>query len=245
MSAPNLLRNALAAGLCLSSALIGSAALAGETAPSSPTAFKALRHLGERCLKISIPGVPCPGLQPSRPRPVPRPRPSGSDLGKFSSLLISGSLGRLLPLETGAQRFLIDPRWDQGKKVTPGSIEVRVGQTLLSDCNGLAFAGSFKPVSSVRSERYQFWSFQSGGLISTLRACPDATRHERLVWMSGKPAEIPWSGRATVIDLPEGWTLQWRRQGGGSPGPWINIRSLQSPLSSSGAPSEQPLQGSI
>jgi len=213
MSAPNLLRDVLAAGLCLSSALIGSAALAGETAPSSPTAFKALRQLGERCLKIYIPGVPCPGLQPSRPRPVPRP--SVSDLGKFSSLLISGSLGRLLPLETGAQRFLIDPRRDQGKKVTPGSIEVRVGQTLLSDCNGLAFAGSFKPVSSVRSERYQFWSFQSGGLISTLRACPDATRHERLVWMSGKPAEIPWSGRATVIDLPEGWTLQWRCTGEG------------------------------
>ncbi|UPM50335.1 ecotin family protein [Synechococcus sp. A10-1-5-1] len=237
MSAPNLLRNALAACLCLSSALLGSAALAGETAPSSPTLFKALGQLGQRCLRIDIPGFPCPGVGSSWPRPVPRPHPSGSDLGKFASLLISGSLDRLLPLETGAQRFLIDPRWDQGKKVALGSIEVRVGQTLLSDCNGLAFAGAFKPVSSVRSERYQFWSFQSGGLISTLRACPDATRYERLVWMSGKPAQIPWSGRATVIDLPEGWTLQWRRQGGSSPGPWINIRSLQTRLSSSGAAS--------
>ena len=209
MSATYVLRNALAAGLCLSSALLCSAAKAVETAP------------------------------------FPRPRPSGSDLGKFASLLISGSLDRLHPLEKGQQRFLIDPRWHEGKKVAPGSIEVRVGQTVLSDCNGVAFAGSFKAVSFVRSERYQFWSFESGGLMSTLKLCPDSARHERLVWMSGKPAQIPWRGRATVIDLPEGSTLQWRRQGGGSPGPWINARSLQSHLSSSGAASPQLLQGSI
>ena len=245
MSATYVLRNALAAGLCLSSALLCSAALAVETAPSSPTPFNAAGQLGQRCLRIYIPGVPCPGSGSSRPRPFPRPRPSVSDLGKFSSLLISGSLDRLLPLQTGQQRFLIDPRWHEGKKVAPGSIEVRVGQTVLSDCNGVAFAGSFKAVSSVRSERYQFWSFESGGLMSTLKLCPDSARHERLVWMSGKPAQIPWRGRAKVIDLPEGWTLQWRRQGGGSPGPWINAHSLQSRLSSSGAPSLQPLQDSI
>jgi hypothetical protein len=81
--------------------------------------------------------------------------------------------------------------------------------------------------------------------MSTLKLCPDSARHERLVWMSGKPAQIPWRGRAKVIDLPEGWTLQWRRQEGGSPGPWINARSLQSRLSSSGAASPQLLQGSI
>ena len=75
MSAKYVLRSALAAGLCLSSALLGSAAFAGETAP------------------------------------FPRPRPSVSDLGKFSSLLISGSLDRLHPLGKGQQRFLIDPRW--------------------------------------------------------------------------------------------------------------------------------------
>ena len=210
MSAPHVLRNALAAGLCLSSVLLGSAALAVEAAPSPAPSFSA-----------------------------------AGQLGTFASLLISGSLDRLHPLEKGQQRFLIDPRWDQGRKIAPGQIEVRVGQTVLSDCNGVAFAGSFKPVSSVLSERYQFWSFESGGLMSTLKLCPDSARHERLVWMSGKPAQIPWSGRATVIDLPEGWTLQWRRQGGGSPGPWINVRSLQSRLSSSGAASPQPLQGSI
>ena len=209
MSATYVLRNALAAGLCLSSALLCSATKAVETAP------------------------------------FPRPLPSGSDLGKLASLLISSSLDRLHPLEKGQQRFLIDPRWDEGKKVAPGSIEVRVGQTVLSDCNGVAFAGSFKAVSSVRSERYQFWSFESGGLMSTLKLCPDSARHARLVWMSRKPAQIPWRDRATVIDLPEGSTLQWRRQGGGSPGPWINARSLQSRLSSSGAPSPRPLQGSI
>ena len=96
---------------------------------------------------------------------------------------------------------------------------MRVAQTVLSDCNGVAFAGSFTPVSSVRSDRYQFWSVESGGLMSTLKLCPDSARHERLVWMSGKPAQIPWRGCATVIDLPEGSTLQWRRQGGAALGP--------------------------
>ena len=210
MSVPYVLCNALAAGLCLSSALLGSAAKAVETAPSPAPSFSA-----------------------------------AGQLATFASLLISGSLDRLHPLGNGQQRFLIDPRWHEGKKVAPGSIEVRVGQTVLSDCNGVAFDGSFKPVNSVRSERYQFWSFESGGLMSTLKLCPDSARHERLVWMSGKPAQIPWRGRVTVIDLPAGSTLQWRRQGGGSPGPWINARSLQSRLSSSGAASPRPLQGSI
>ena len=220
MATSNVLRGALASGLGLMSVLIAASVQAVEKAPVA-------------CLKIYIPGVPCPGLGSSRPRPRPD--------GQFASLFISSQLNTLLPLKEGEQRFLMDPRWEQGKLVAPGVIEVRVGQTVLTDCNGMAFSGSFKPLSSVQSERYQFWRFKSGGLMTTVMACPDSTRHERLVWMSGKPGQIPWSGRATVIDLPEGRTLQWRRIGGS----WINARPLPARLSSSGAPSEQPLPGSL
>ena len=237
MATSNVLRGALASGLGLMSVLIAASVQAVETAPVAAPVFSGADLQGLRCLKMYIPGVPCPGPGSSQPRP----RPTGLEMAQFASQFLSGRLNSLLPLKEGEQRFLMDPRWEQGKRVAPGVIEVRVAQTVLADCNGMAFSGSFKPLNSVQSERYQFWRFKSGGLMTTLIACPESTRHERLVWMSGKPGRIPWSGRATVIDLPEGWTLQWRRIGGA----WINARPLPARLSSSGAPSEQPLPGSL
>ena len=215
MATSNVLRGALASGLGLMSVLIAASVQAVETAPVAAPVFSGADLQGLRCLKMYIPGVPCPGPGSSQPRPRPD--------GQFASLFISSQLNTLLPLKEGEQRFLMDPRWEQGKRVASGVIEVRVGQTVLTDCNGMAFSGSFKPLNSVQSERYQFWRFKSGGLMTTLIACPESTRHERLVWMSGKPGQIPWSGRATVIDLPEGWTLQWRRPGEGS---WTTAKPL-------------------
>ena len=81
--------------------VLGWGAKAVETAPSPAPSFSAAGQLGERCLRIYIPGVPCPGSGSIRPRPLPLPRPRVSERGRFASLLISGSLDRLLPLETG------------------------------------------------------------------------------------------------------------------------------------------------
>ena len=208
----------IARRLCLGASALIATGLFSVSIPSAAIAnepFSANSSVdARRCLKIKIPGVPCPTVNGER---------SDRDL---AGLLLRFHLNKLLPQKVGHERYVINPGLRDGQQFPPTDVEVRVGMKVRSDCNHIALRGALKPFTEVKSDRYQFWSLQgpnAGELISTVMWCADRTTVERQVWLSGPPVVAVWRGQFTVVDLPEGWTLQWRRPGEGS---WTTAKPL-------------------
>jgi serine protease inhibitor ecotin len=139
-------------------------------------------------------------------------------------------LEQQLPLKPGEQRFVIGShRMNTLNQSYPG-IEVRVGRTVKTDCNGVQLFGQLQPVEGIQAPNARFWRLQgphAGDMASTLMLCPQQTRVERQVWLGRSPVLIPGTGQATVVDLPRGWTLQWRPQGAMPDQPWLSAQPLQ------------------
>lgn len=131
-------------------------------------------------------------------------------------------LNKLLPLPAEQQRYLIQSGIQPGF-VPPGLLELRAGITVFDSCNVFGSDGRLKPDARVQSRGYQFWSVQlaSGhakGLrgvtfFQSLKLCPDQPKMERNVWLPESPVVASQQGKSLVVDLPEGWTLQWRSAG--------------------------------
>ena len=186
-------RTVLTGGLML----LALSAIAGASASSKELAFDFSPN--PNCTK-SIPSNCDVGLGPSRPQ-----------------LLVE----LLTPLAKGEERFLIP-----ASAGYPGrGIEVRVGRTVMSDCNVVQLAGVLQPVAGRESKHVRFWRLQgkhAGDMMSTLMLCPNRERVERQLWLPGGPIAMASSGQATVVDLPSGWTLQWRTQMVSSSNPEVN-----------------------
>ena len=153
-----------------------------------------------------------PGCGPGQPE---RPRLGLPLEPKGLLKLISN---RELPQRATDNRFLISTEWINGRRVPPASIEVRVSQELLVDCNIHQLQGSLEPATPSSNHRghYSFWRVsERRGAITTMMACPpnEPQRRLRVYLNQGQPTVIAWNGRTTVVDLPKGWALEWRRAG--------------------------------
>jgi len=142
-----------------------------------------------------------------KPRVSPLPQGSG-----LAQVLLPQQIQRLeqeLPLAKGEERFVIPASAGSAA----GGIELRVGRTVKTDCNKVQLAGVLQPVAARESEHYRFFRLQgkhAGGMMSTLMFCPKQELVERQVWLPGGHLSLASTGQATVVDLPSGWTLQWR-----------------------------------
>lgn len=139
-------------------------------------------------------------------------------------------LEQQLPLKPGEQRFVIDPSTMTDVSKGFQALEVRVGRTVKTDCNGVQLFGQLQPVEGIKVPNTRFWRVQgphAGKVASTLMLCPQQTVVERQVWLGRSPVLIPATGQATVVDLPSGWTLQWRPQGAMPDQPWFSVQPLE------------------
>ena len=137
------------------------------------------------------------------------PLPLGSGLAQ---VLLRQQIQRLeqqLPLAKGEDRFVIPASAGYPSR----GIEVRVGTTVMADCNKVVLRGELQPVVGRDSKHYRFWRLQgkhAGDMISTLMGCRTPERVERQLWLPRGSIAMASTGQATVVDLPSGWTLQWR-----------------------------------
>ncbi len=143
----------------------------------------------------------------------PRPR----------SQIVRCELHKLLPEHPDQQRYLIQSLSQPGF-VPPGSLELRAGITTTDNCNRFGSQGRLKPDARVQSKGHQFWSVQlaSGqdrglsevSFFQTIMLCPNHPKVERHVWLPGSPVVVSQrGGQSLVVDLPQGWILQWRPLG--------------------------------
>ena len=120
------------------------------------------------------------------------------------------------PLRRGDQRFLINPLTPGDRPTQSSAIEVRISRMMEVDCNLIQISGSFQP-STTSSTPHSIWRLSDKiETISTAMGCPidEPLRLIPITMNHGEPSVIPWNGRnPVVIDLPEGWTLQWRKAG--------------------------------
>ncbi|MFM9041514.1 MAG: ecotin family protein [Vulcanococcus sp.] len=190
MSSRTLLKGSLA--------LLALSAIAGASASAKEQAFDfgSFRN----CTK-SNPAICHVVLGPSRPNSF-LPQPLGSRLAPLFAKPQS-------PLAKGEERFVIPASAGSAA----GGIELRVGRIVKTDCNKVQLAGVLQPVAGRESELYRFFRLQgkhAGDMMSTLMFCPKQELVERQVWLPGGHLSLASTGQATVVDLPSGWTLQWR-----------------------------------
>ena len=156
-------RTVLTGGLTL----LALSAIAGTSASSKELAFDFSTY--QPCTWN------CQGRGPSRPSNFSA---SPIDYLGMSQFLV----GLQAPLAKGEERFLIP-----ASAGYPGrGIEVRVGRTVMADCNVVQLAGVLQPVAGRESKLVRFWRLQgdhAGDMMSTLMLCPNRERVERQLWL--------------------------------------------------------------